>query len=575
MKKIKKYNQFILERKSSSVNEELGLEWLKNGWAKIKNNFDKQKGKFFISAIRKLIPDDLLTLIEAEVAKYTKKVNPTNDSLNTNLVDKLFEELFNSPEIEVLNSDGKPKEFDELTEEEQNAYLTQCGDYLSSNGLVMKDVEGKFLSKNQKFVEFLEERGIPVYAQIISKTTPSTDNLFKKIDQMDINPLAKKSLKVLVYIFFIFMIAKKAEAGELAGELSDNLHDTSAYTDIDDDGSDDGDGTIQAQPLPKDAKKITDGLYKIEIPEKDGVKTMKGEGERGGIKVGNLPDNIKNNPLESKFDDLKKPDKSNPNNKVSDVQLMELTFLKISTQLDNLGENPSMEDIKKVVDNVQKEIDNSSAKGDITIKISDDGTKVLFDQKMNQTDTDKVDDKTGEVVGKWKTGEISKGRLGGIIDSDKTPSIPGDETYLVKVVINGYKITAGQSQPQQNSTNWNIIENDFNSFVKKFSLDNNTGHQFMQDNELAKGKGNLQGEYYLTASDAKALIDSGWGHLPHKSNAIDNVLNQVKIDKELPKFENKGGVVHIKLTNNNIDEVKNLLQILSKAKIYSSGIKSK
>jgi hypothetical protein len=182
MKYLKRYNESF----ETSIQENF-LTDLKN---KVKSGINKLKGKLFISSIYSILPKDLLLLIKSEVGKLS-----TNESY-----DMLFENLF--PNIKSI------EELENMSDKEYNSYLNE----LSSDIEFKVDIEGNPL-QNEEFFNFLKEKGIPVNTSIVHKSKPSMYKIDKMINNMTINPIAKKLIKGLSYCLFFYMIFIKVGGG--------------------------------------------------------------------------------------------------------------------------------------------------------------------------------------------------------------------------------------------------------------------------------------------------------------------------------------------------------------------------
>lgn len=182
MKYLKRYNESF----ETSIHENF-LTDLKN---KVKSGINKLKGKLFISSIYSVLPKDLLLLIKSEVGKLS-----TNESY-----DMLFENLF--PNIKSV------EELENMSDKEYNSYLNE----LSSDIEFKVDIEGNPL-QNEEFFNFLKEKGIPVNTSIVHKSKPSMYKIDNMINNMSINPIAKKLIKGLSYCLFFYMIFIKVGGG--------------------------------------------------------------------------------------------------------------------------------------------------------------------------------------------------------------------------------------------------------------------------------------------------------------------------------------------------------------------------
>lgn len=201
MRYIKTYESF---RQEELVNEEI-LGWIKKKAKALVDKFKSLTGKSFATALKYILPDELVDAINKETNKYFVK-----ESLDNLLLEELFD----------FKSDD---EIEKMTDEEYDEYLKGLAD----KNIFSTDIENMDNSKNKEFMNYLQSRGIEVEQEVVVKTKPSTDYLYNKIDKMEISDTSKKVLKYgTMCLFFFMMFTKMGGGAVMAAEAGhDHAHD--------------------------------------------------------------------------------------------------------------------------------------------------------------------------------------------------------------------------------------------------------------------------------------------------------------------------------------------------------------
>jgi hypothetical protein len=186
MKYLHNYGQF---KKEELTNEDL-RSFFSSIKDKFKNIFSQIKGKSVVNLVSSIIPKELKDLIFTEAQKYDKVVN-----------EELFDKtLFTSQE-----------EIDKMSDEEYDKFLNEISKDARNNQHFVSS-----LKSNSEVSDFLTQKGIEVEQPLLIKTSPSLENITKKIDSMKLGPVGKKVLKGCCFIlFFSLLLSKTASATTL------------------------------------------------------------------------------------------------------------------------------------------------------------------------------------------------------------------------------------------------------------------------------------------------------------------------------------------------------------------------
>lgn len=201
MKNIKTFENFNYD---NYINEGL-VDWIKEKFKKIGQYFNKLKGKALVAIASSILPK--------EIADYIRKI--AGVSISESIL--ILEEFKVVGSVDTLS----PEELNSLSDDEYDKYLQK----LSDNIVFEFDVEGNLIiEKDKKLHEFLTSRGISIKKEIIIKHQPSLDNIYKKIDKLNISELSKKTLR-FASIIFLFGIILFKTTGAHAATIDSNTHD--------------------------------------------------------------------------------------------------------------------------------------------------------------------------------------------------------------------------------------------------------------------------------------------------------------------------------------------------------------
>jgi len=230
-KNVKSYTEFI--------NEEERFDWIKEKFKKVGDYFNKLKGKALVTIASSIIPTDLLNYIKSQA------LVSSNESF-------IFEEVKSiggvfSEKTDILS----PEEIDSLTDEEYGQYLSK----ISSEIVFETDLKGNISEDDKALYDLLTSNGIEVNLETIYKHEKSVDNIYRKIDNLKISPVAKKALRVACMVVLFGMMLFKGSSG-YAAELPDTHGN--GIGDIHSDGH--GDDHSHDEPKKDDPRSFWDKI---------------------------------------------------------------------------------------------------------------------------------------------------------------------------------------------------------------------------------------------------------------------------------------------------------------------------
>lgn len=226
-KKIKSYKEFL---ESSKVNEGI-VDWIKEKFSKIGEYFNKLKGEALVSMAASIIPKELLDYIRSQAGV----------SMSESLM--ILEEIKHMGMGLGSNDDIlSPEELDALSEEEYNDYLQK----ISDNIVFQTDIKGDVPEQDKELYEFLMSKGIEVNKEIVYEHKKSVDNIYRKIDSLNINKYAKKALKYAAMVVLFGMVVYKGTGQAYGAEMHSDVDagakyfsDTHTDSNLDDGGDKD------------------------------------------------------------------------------------------------------------------------------------------------------------------------------------------------------------------------------------------------------------------------------------------------------------------------------------------------
>lgn len=240
-RRIKSYKSFIDER----INEGL-VDWIKEKFSKIGEYFNRLKGKALVSVAASILPKELLEYIRLQAgASVSESV-------------MMLEEVRHMGLGLGFNSDMlSPEELDALSDEEYDKYLQGLSDEI----LFQVDIEGNVAEHDRKLHDFLVSRGIEVNKEIVSEHKGSLDNIYRKIDELNINEYAKKALRFASMVVLFGMVAFKAVGPAYGAEMSHPDFSADAKHFADTHGDDHGhDGHGDGKDKKDDPRSLWDKL---------------------------------------------------------------------------------------------------------------------------------------------------------------------------------------------------------------------------------------------------------------------------------------------------------------------------
>lgn len=220
-RRIKSYGRFMEDR----INEGF-VDWIKEKFQKIGQYFNELKGKALVAIASSILPKELVDYIRQQAGF------PISESVLISEEIKRFGMGIGS-DFEMLSNE----ELDSLSEKEYDEYLQKV-----ANNIVFEvDVEGNVIEQDKELHDFLISRGININTETIVKHEKSLNNIYNKIDGLNINQYAKKALKFASVILFFGMIAFKS-TGAHAATIDSGFDGVKKFTDTQDgdDGGDDG-----------------------------------------------------------------------------------------------------------------------------------------------------------------------------------------------------------------------------------------------------------------------------------------------------------------------------------------------
>jgi outer membrane protein OmpA-like peptidoglycan-associated protein len=226
-KRIKSYKEFL---ESSKVNEGI-VDWVKEKFSKIGEYFNKLKGEALVSIAASIIPKELLDYIRLQAGV----------SVSESLM--ILEEIKHMGMGLGSNDDIlSPEELDALSDEEYNDYLQK----ISDNIVFQTDIKGDVPEQDKELYEFLVSKGIEVNKEIVYEHKKSVDNIYRKIESLNINKYAKKALKFAAMVVLFGMVVYKGGGQAYGAELHSDFDggekyfaDTHGDSNLDDDGGGD------------------------------------------------------------------------------------------------------------------------------------------------------------------------------------------------------------------------------------------------------------------------------------------------------------------------------------------------
>lgn len=209
-KRIKSYKEFL---ESSKVNEGI-VDWVKEKFSKIGEYFNKLKGEALVSIAASIIPKELLNYIRLQAGV----------SVSESLM--ILEEIKHMGMGLGSNDDIlSPEELDALTDEEYNDYLQK----ISDNIVFQTDIKGDVPEQDKELYEFLVSKGIEVNKEIVYEHKKSVDNIYRKIDSLNINKYAKKALKYAAMVVLFGMVVYKGAGQAYGTELHSDVDAGAKY----------------------------------------------------------------------------------------------------------------------------------------------------------------------------------------------------------------------------------------------------------------------------------------------------------------------------------------------------------
>lgn len=220
-KRIKSYKTFIDDR----INEGRFVDWVKDKFSKIGEYFNKLRGKALVAMAASILPDELLEYIRLQAGSSVSESVMTLEEVKHMGIGLKFDNDMLSPE-----------ELNALSDEEYDKYLQGISDEL----LFQVDIEGNVAEHDKKLHDFLVSRGIEVNKEIVYEHKKSVENIYRKIDDLNINEYAKKALRFAAMVVLFGMIVFKGAGTAYAAQTHADV-DAGAKYFADTHGDDNGD----------------------------------------------------------------------------------------------------------------------------------------------------------------------------------------------------------------------------------------------------------------------------------------------------------------------------------------------
>jgi len=198
-KRIKSYKTFIDDR----INEGRFADWVKDKFSKIGEYFNKLKGKALVALAASILPAELLEYIRLQAGSSVSESLMTLEEVKHMGIGLKFDDMLS------------PEELDALSDEEYDKYLQSISDDL----LFQVDIKGNVAEHDKELHDLLVSRGIEVNKEIVYEHKKSVENIYRKIDSLNINEYAKKVLRFSSMVVLFGMIVFKGAGTAYAAQM--------------------------------------------------------------------------------------------------------------------------------------------------------------------------------------------------------------------------------------------------------------------------------------------------------------------------------------------------------------------